>query len=235
MPASKQSPGLCIKSTRYVFGCIFGSFAWERKDLKIRILSRLAKYFTQNRPAINHSEKLKKRKKQLCKGFVIDMINAGCHDKPLVIIRAMFQAINEADSCLLMRRAGSKPRPTKKSHFIDLLRTKDVKLPKTVDNWSVNDRSAAFYMKRLGAIVQGCCSGMVYEIWLMHGPDRTEWILYLTNLLFQLLSWSITEIFPSWCDVSGSNSDYPAGSGKAKAKRPTSTESRSLTSFHPLP
>ena len=47
---------------------------------------------------------------------VFDMINPVYHDKPLIIIRATFQeklvshhwAENEAESCLLMRYAGSK-------------------------------------------------------------------------------------------------------------------------------
>ena len=48
---------------------------------------------------------------------VFDMTNAVYDDKPLIFIKATFgeklgshhRAMNEADSCLLMRRAGSKP------------------------------------------------------------------------------------------------------------------------------
>ena len=48
---------------------------------------------------------------------VFDTINAAYYDKPLIFIGATFQvrfafyhrAMNEADSCLLMRGAGSKP------------------------------------------------------------------------------------------------------------------------------
>ena len=49
---------------------------------------------------------------------VFDMTNAVYHDKPLILIGATFReklgsyhrAVNEADFCILMRRAGSKPR-----------------------------------------------------------------------------------------------------------------------------
>ena len=43
--------------------------------------------------------------------------------------------------------------------------------------------------------------GIVYENWLIHGPNRTEWIRSLTNLFFQFLSSSITDIFSQsiWC------------------------------------
>ena len=48
---------------------------------------------------------------------IFDMINAVHHDKVLIFVATMFQeklvshhqAVNEADSCLLMRRADSKP------------------------------------------------------------------------------------------------------------------------------
>ena len=75
---------------------------------------------------------------------VFDMINAVYHDKPLIFIGATFRktlvshqrAVNEADSCLLMRRAGLKVvARTKKSHLIG--RVLGVKLPKTADHWSV--------------------------------------------------------------------------------------------------
>ena len=67
------------------------------------------------------------------------MINTAYRDKPLVYIGAMFQeklvchhqAVNEADSCLLTRRAGSKTVARRKeSDFTG--RLAGVKLLKTV-------------------------------------------------------------------------------------------------------
>ena len=80
------------------------------------------------------------------------MINAVDYDKPLTFIEATFReklvsrhrAVNEANSCLHMRPAVYlENRGTNKG--IDLIgRLVGVKLPKTADHWSVNNRSAAF-------------------------------------------------------------------------------------------
>ena len=74
---------------------------------------------------------------------VLDMINAVSHDKPLTLTRAVFweklvshrQALNEADSCLLMRRrVGSKPWHYQKKHrFLPYIEHDQSSLP---DNWS---------------------------------------------------------------------------------------------------
>ena len=70
---------------------------------------------------------------------LFDMIKAVYHDMPLIFIGVTFReklvshhwAVNEADSCVLMRRASSKTMAqTKESHFIgrdisDIICTRD--------------------------------------------------------------------------------------------------------------
>ena len=96
---------------------------------------------------------------------LLGMINAVYHDKPSIFIGATFHeklvshhgAVNQADSCLHMRRASSKiVAQRKESHFVG--RLVGVKLPKTADHWSVRNRSAVFCLQKLGT----------YSIWYIY-------------------------------------------------------------------